>query len=88
VEAAVGGQAQVEVRISQMAGGRARGTRVGRCSTCDSVSVQTDVRWTERAVLVVVVRQCRGQVLAACSREVADLSTTLLTIDRWIASST
>jgi hypothetical protein len=51
-------------------------------------SVQTDVRWTERAVLVVVVRQCRGQVLAACSCEVADLSTTLLTIDRWIASST
>jgi hypothetical protein len=29
------------------------------------------VRWTERAVLVVVVRQSRGQVLAACcSREV------------------
>ena len=45
------------------------------------VSVQTDVRWTERAVLVeVVVRQSqsRGQVLAACL-----LSTTLLTIDRW-----
>jgi hypothetical protein len=37
VEAAVGGQAQVEVRISQTAGGRARGTRVGRWSTCDSV---------------------------------------------------
>ena len=50
--------------------------------------VQTDVRWTERAVLAVVVRQCRGKVLAACSREVADLSTTLLTIDRWIGSST
>ena len=32
--------------------------------------VQTDVRWTERAVLVVVVRQSRGKVLAAYSREV------------------
>lgn len=31
--------------------------------------VQTDVRWTERAVLAVVVRQSRGKVLAACSRE-------------------
>lgn len=46
------------------------------------VSVQTDVRWTERAVLAVVVRQSRGKVLAACSREVS------LTIDRWMRGST
>lgn len=37
MEAAVGGQARVEVRIIQTADGGARGTRVERWSTCDCV---------------------------------------------------